>query len=557
MEYTREKMGELLVRAGLVTPEQLEAALDAQQIDGGKLGEILVRDLVVSEDQLAEALAQQKGLEHVNLASIDVDRAAVVLLPVRVEKRRGIIPIAFQDGRLVLAMADPLDVEAIDEAELRSGFKVKPVVAAASQVQYAIEKFAVASDAFMELEAAEVEAEEEIDLTKTASGEDNVPVVRIVNQLLREAVMDRASDIHFEPEEDSIRVRYRIDGVLQELARLPKSSQAELLSRVKVMAEMDITERRRPQDGRIAMRMEGTPLDMRVASLPTPYGEGIVIRILNSGVSFHQLDDLGIAEDNLARLRRMLRQPYGAILISGPTGSGKSTTLYAALQEVNDPGRKIVTVEDPIEYRMAGLTQMAVNSRIGVTFASGLRTILRFDPDIIMVGEVRDAETASIAVRAALTGHLVLSSIHTNDAPSALTRLTDMGIEPYITSSALIGAVAQRLVRVLCPRCKKHVKVSWDALVAAGFPEDVAMTVKPYKAVGCEECHRTGYVGRTAVVEVMEMDDELTRLFLRNAPAEELRHLALIKGMRPLRADALDKVAQGITTLEEIDRTVV
>ena len=555
MSYTREKLGELLVRVGLISAEQLESALDEQVRTGGKFGEVLIRELVLSEDEIAEALAEQKGLEHVNLANVSIDRSAVVLLPVRMEQRRGVIPIGFDEDRLILAMADPLDVEAIDEAELRTGFKVVPVVASYSQVQYAIEKYAVASDALQELEQNELDSEERLEAEGEIEGD--VPVVRIVNQLLREAVMDRASDIHFEPQERGVRVRYRIDGVLQDVAHLPKTSQAGLCSRIKVMSEMDITERRRPQDGRIALKMDDRPLDLRVATLPTPLGESIVIRILNSGVSFHCVDDLGISEHNRAILDRMIKKPYGCILIAGPTGSGKSTTLYSILQEINLPSRKIVTVEDPIEYQMEGLTQVAVNPRIGLTFAAGLRTILRCDPDVVMVGEVRDPETASIAVKAALTGHLVFSSIHTNDAPSALTRLADMGVEPYVTSSALIGTIAQRLVRVLCPHCKEQVEMSHERLVGAGYDEEESLTVQLYQSVGCEKCRGTGFLGRLAVFEFMEMDDELTRLTLRNAPSEEIRCMAVERGMVTLRRDGLDKAAAGITSLDEVDRVVV
>ncbi len=557
MDYSREKMGGLLVRHGLISEEQLDCALAEQAERGGKLGEVLVRDLVVTEDQIAAALAEQKGLQHVNLAALEIDRGAVVLLPWRMARMRGVIPVGFDDGKLLLAMSDPLDVEAIDEAEIRTGFKVEPVVASASQVLYAIEKYAVASDTLQQLEQAEgADIEEEEDFAAVGT-EGDVPVVRMVNQLLREAVADRASDVHFEPEEDRVRVRYRIDGVLQDVASLPKSSQAGLTSRVKVMADMDITERRRPQDGRIALRIDGQPLDLRVATLPTPLGEGIVIRILNSGMSFHTIDSLGLSDDNFTKFSRMLHRPYGCILIAGPTGSGKTTTLYAALQSINDPQRKITTIEDPIEYRMTGLSQVAVNARVGLTFAAGLRTLLRFDPDVVMVGEVRDPETASIAVRAALTGHLVLSSIHTNDAPSALTRITDMGVESYVTSSALLGAVAQRLVRQLCPKCKKQAKVSEEVLCAAGFDADELAGLKIYEPVGCDHCRRTGFVGRLGVFEIMEMDDEMTRIFLKNAPSEELRAMAISKGMVTLRRDALDKVAAGLTSLSELDRTVV
>ncbi len=387
--------------------------------------------------------------------------------------------------------------------------------------------------------------------------EADVVVVRIVNQLIQAAVRERASDIHFEPSEGGVRVRYRVDGVLREAAGLPKGSQAELLSRLKVMAEMDITERRRPQDGRFGIRLDDKHIDLRVATLPTPQGEAITLRLLDRAVAFLPLEDLGMAETDFETVRKMLRRPYGAILVAGPTGSGKSTTLYAFLHAVNDPGRKIITVEDPIEYRMENVTQLAVNPRIGLTFAAGLRTILRSDPDVVMVGEVRDPETAEIAVRSALTGHLVLTSIHTNDAPSALTRLTDMGVPPYVTSSGLSGAVAQRLVRRLCERCKRPAAVSWDRLVAAGMGEDEAMGLVVYEAQGCQECGMTGYTGRVAVFEVMEFDDHIESLFLHNAPSFELQQAAASRGMRTLRRDALDKVKQGVTSLEEVDRVVV
>jgi len=556
MSYTRERLGQLLVRAGLIDDMQLQACLDTQTREGGKLGEIIVRDLLLTEDQIASTLATQKGLEHVNLASYPVDRAVVTMLPLRTARRRRILPLDIVGDRLILAMADPLDVEAIDEAELITGMKVDPVVAASTQVKMAIEKFVAGADALQELELVGYIADE-TDESREADPDADVAVVRIVNQLIQQAVRERASDIHFEPSEGGVRVRYRVDGVLREVTGLPKSSQAELLSRVKVMADIDITERRRPQDGRFGVRLDGKHLDLRVATLPTPQGEAITLRLLDRAVAFLPLEQLGLSEADMVTVRRMLRRPYGAILVAGPTGSGKSTTLYALLHEVNEPGRKIITVEDPIEYRMENVTQLAVNARIGLTFAAGLRTILRSDPDVVMVGEVRDPETAEMAVRSALTGHLVLTSIHTNDAPSALTRLSDMGVPPYVTSSGLSGAVAQRLVRKLCDACKEPATVSWDRLVAAGMGEDEAMGLVVYEPRGCQECGMTGYVGRIAVFEVMEFDSHLQSLFLHNAPSFELQRAAIGRGMHTLRRDALDKVKAGITSLEEVDRVVV
>jgi len=556
MAYTRERLGQLLVRAGLIDDMQLQACLDAQTREGGKLGEIMVRDLLLTEDQIASTLAQQKDLEHVNLAAYPIDRAVVTMVPLRTARRRQILPLDIENGELVMAMADPLDVEAIDEAELITGMKVRPVVAGATQVKMAIEKFVAGADALQELEIVGRITEDAEDLSD-ADVDADVVVVRIVNQLIQAAVREKASDIHFEPAEDGVRVRYRVDGVLREAAGLPKTSQAELLSRLKVMAELDITERRRPQDGRFGIRLDGKQIDLRVATLPTPQGEAITLRLLDREVAFLPLEDLGMSDGDLETVRRMLKRPYGAILVAGPTGSGKSTTLYAFLHSVNDPGRKIITVEDPIEYRMENTTQLAVNPRIGLTFAAGLRTILRSDPDVVMVGEVRDPETAEMAVRSALTGHLVLTSIHTNDAPSALTRLTDMGVPPYVTSSGLSGAVAQRLVRKLCTHCKEPATISWDRLVAAGMGEDEAMGLVVYEPKGCQHCGMTGYSGRIAVFEVMEFDDHLESLFIHNAPTFELQQAAIARGMRTLRRDALEKVKAGVTSLDEVDRVVV
>ncbi len=558
MPYTSERLGEVLVRADLITDEQLDAALSTQQRSGGKIGEVLVRELIVTEEQIAGALAQQKGLEHVNLASTTVDPVVAQMLPIGMARRRQVIPIALRGETILLAMADPLDVEAIDETEIRTAHKVEPVVAAASQVRYAIEKFIAGADALQELSTANVAepADTESEARET-HGEDDVAVVRMINQIIRQAVLERASDVHFEPGESGVRVRHRVDGVLRETAGLPKGAQSELLSRVKVMADLDITERRRPQDGRIAVKVDGREIDIRVATLPTPYGEAITLRLLDKQVALHDIGELGLQPDDLVRLERMLHKPYGALLVSGPTGSGKSTTLYSLLGVINEPGRKIITVEDPIEYRMDGITQMAVNARIGLTFASGLRTILRSDPDVVMVGEVRDPETAEMAIRSALTGHLVLTSIHTNDAPSALTRLSDMGVPPYITSSALLGAVAQRLVRRLCPHCKRATRPDAQLLVGLGFSEREAADMVVYEPEGCEECGGTGYRGRMGVFEVMEFDEELSALYLRDAAADELRRSAMARGMRSLRRDALDRVAAGLTSIEEIERVVL
>lgn len=552
--YTRERLGEILVRAGRITEEQLAAALAVQAAEGGKLGQVLVRQLVVDEDEIAQTLAEQKGLEYVKLTAYPIDRRAVAEIPERLARRRLVIPISYRDESLVLAMADPLDVEAIDDVRLTTGRAVIPVVATPTQIQYAIEKYLASADALQEVvEAVQESPEEDLGIP-----DEDAPVVRLVNQIIREAVMDDASDIHIEPGEHSVRVRYRVDGVLHERMQLPLSVRPGLTSRIKIMADLDIAERRRPQDGRIALSVNNRPVDIRVATLPTPLGESIVLRVLNHDVQLHTLGDLGMSDDHLATMERFLARPWGAVLVSGPTGSGKTTTLYAGLSRINEPTRKIITIEDPIEYRIPGITQMAVNPSIGLTFAALLRTVLRSDPDVVLVGEIRDPETAEIAIRAALTGHLVLSSIHTNDAPSALTRLVDMRVEPYITSSALVGVVAQRLARRLCRKCRKRYRVSPETALAAGFTEEeVEQGLRLYRAVGCDECSGTGYRGRVGLFEIMEVTEEIQRLFLREAPADQLRLAAIEGGMRTLRRDALDKVKAGITSLEEVARVIV
>ncbi|PKQ29908.1 MAG: type II secretion system protein GspE [Actinobacteria bacterium HGW-Actinobacteria-10] len=553
MEYRQERLGDVLVSIEAITPEQLVEALAAQARMGGKLGEVLVRELVLSEEELASALARQKGLQFLSLANYPIDRTAAAMVPERVARRRQMLPIAIEDGTIVLAMADPLDIESIDECEMRTGMKARVVVVPASQLAHAIDKYVASSDAFQDI----VDSVSDLEEAEEAASGDDVPVVRLVNQLIREAVRDGASDIHIEPERDRVAVRYRVDGVMNEVMELPAAARPGVTSRVKIMAEMDISERRRPQDGRIGLRVDDRPVDIRVASLPTPQGETLTLRVLNSELVFRSLTDVGLNEKNLATVRDMLSRPYGALFVSGPTGSGKSTTLYGALQELNLRTRKLITVEDPIEYDMAGITQVAINPKIGLTFAGGLRTILRSDPDVVMVGEIRDPDTAQIAVQAALTGHLVLSSVHTNDAPSALTRLTDMGVPPYVTSSGLIGVCAQRLVRVLCPECKEQLTIIGSRLVAAGVGATESKKVKIFGPVGCNACGGSGYRGRTGIFEVMPMTDELTLAFLDHAPSERLREIALAAGMVPMRRDALDKVAAGITSLEEINRVVI
>ncbi len=557
MDFRKERMGDVLLRTGLVSPEQLDAALEAQEANGGRLGDVLVKLRVTTEEQIAGALAEQRHLPYVHLATATIDLDAATMLPARYLQRKRILPMGFEDGALVLAMADPLDVEAMDETEMLTGLRVTPVIATPSQITEAIETKVIGLRVLHQLEADFGMPEEEEHFGDVTSAISDVPVVKIIDQLLKDAVREGASDVHLEPSDSDVRVRFRVDGVLREVSTLPRGSHAGLVSRIKVLADMDIAERRRPQDGRIAFNSTLGAVDLRVATIPTPSGEGVVIRILYRGIVVGSIEGLGFSKRDHEVFQRMLAKPYGALLIAGPTGSGKTTTLYTALNVINDVTRKVVTIEDPIEYRIPGITQIAVNPRAGLSFATGLRAVLRFDPDIVMVGEVRDAETASIAARAALTGHYVLSSIHTNDAAAALARLGEMGVEPYVSSSSLLGVVAQRLVRTLCPKCKKEVAIPVETLVAAGFAPEEAACVTTFAAVGCSSCHGTGYAGRVGVFEILEMNDEIAGLNMRGANTEEIRNAAMARGMTTMRQDALARVAAGLTSLQEVNRVVV
>jgi type IV pilus assembly protein PilB len=548
-------IGAILLERGLIDEPQLNEALLIQGKRGGLLGEILVSSLMLTEEQIADAVAAQRGLRRVNLVSDPIDHGVVRLLPERMERMRRMIPIAHSDGKLVLAMANPLDIEAIDDVRLLTRLDVEPVVATPSQIRYAIEKHVASADVVDEISAVSAAGEEEEQETEVVFGD--APVVKLVSQVFRDAVADNASDVHIEPTKHNVRVRFRVDGVLHDMMELPRSTANGIASRIKVLSEMDLAERRRPQDGRISLNIDGNPIDLRVAVVPVPDGESIVIRVLNQGAAMLTLKDLGMGPDDLALVDGLLANPWGSILVSGPTGSGKSTTLYAMLTMLNNPGRKLITIEDPIEYRLAGVTQIAVNPAIDLSFATLLRQVVRFDPDIVLVGEIRDTETAQIATRAALTGHLVLSSIHTNDAASTLTRMTDMGVAGFSTSSSIRGIVAQRLVRKLCPFCSVPDEVPQDVLVGLGFTPEEAAAAHPKKSVGCSECMYTGYHGRVGIFEILVMDDDVRQMFLRDAAADELRALAVTNGMRTLRSDGLGKVAGGITSLNELSRVVV
>ena len=536
------------------------AALDEQVVRGESLGRVLVEIGMLTEAQLVRALASQVGMQFIELSDYPVDRNAVALLPGALCRRYTVLPIALFDGALVLAMADPGNVLAVDDARTLSGLPVRTVVATHDDLATAIDRFCRADDEIDDLASAfeESQAEADTDLSKVGEVlEDDAPIVRFVNLLITQAIQDRASDIHIEPAETDLRVRYRIDGVLHEMQRSPKQIQGGVISRVKILSDIDIAERRKPQDGRMSVVHNGRKIDLRVATLPTVWGEKVVMRILDNSTASLDLRDLSFLEDNYETYKESYSKPYGMLLVTGPTGSGKSTTLYATLNAVSRPEINVITVEDPVEYRLPGINQVQVNPKAGLTFAGALRSILRSDPDVVLLGEIRDHETAQIAIEAALTGHLVLSTLHTNDAPSAVTRLIEMGIEPFLVGSALDCIVAQRLARRLCPKCKEPYQPSEAELVAARFPWNPGEEIPTlHRPAGCSACSRTGYKGRMAIHEVMRVTEDIERHAVSHSSSADIARTAREQGMITLRDDGWTKVLLGDTSIEEILRVV-
>ena len=555
-----KQLGEILLDEGLVTEGQLLAALDEQGTRNSSLGRTLVELGFLSEGQLVKALAEQVGMPFVDLDDFAVDRAAVSMVPAALCRRYTVLPIAIQNGDLVLATADPGNVVAVDDVRSMSGMTVIAVVATYDNVLRAIDRFCRADDEMDDLSSAfeDVQAEPEADLTKMGDFvDDDAPIVRYVNLLVTQAIQDRASDIHIEPAETDLRVRYRIDGVLHEVQRSPKNIQGGVISRVKILSDIDIAEKRKPQDGRMSVVHNGRKIDLRVATLPTVWGEKIVMRILDNSTARLDLRELSFLDENYQTYRESYTKPYGMLLVTGPTGSGKSTTLYATLNAVSRPEINVITVEDPVEYRLAGINQVQVNPKAGLTFAGALRSILRSDPDVVLLGEIRDHETAQIAIEAALTGHLVLSTLHTNDAPSAITRLIEMGIEPFLVGSALDCVVAQRLARRLCEKCRVPYQPSPEEMTSARFPwlpgEPVPNLFRPG---GCTACSRTGYHGRLALHEVMRVTEDIERHAVSHSSSAEIAATAARQGMISLRDDGWRKVIAGNTSIEEILRVV-
>jgi type IV pilus assembly protein PilB len=553
-------LAEILIIRGLMPIETLDAITGDQADDDLQIINLIDKG-VLTDAQVASARAAQVGLPFVELVDYQIDPNAVALVSAQLCRRHDLLPIALEGDRLIVAMSNPGDVFARDDVRAATRLRVGAVVAERSDLRAAINRFHRAdgelSDISTALELESGKSTETAIVPVADAQDDDAPIVRFVNLLISQAIQDRASDIHIEPGEHELHVRYRIDGVLHDMQRAPKNVQDGVISRIKIMSDIDISERRRPQDGRMSVLHAGREIDLRVATLPTVYGEKVVMRILDNSAAGLGLEQLYLLEGNAETYKRSYTKPYGMILVTGPTGSGKSTTLYTTLHAVARPEINVITVEDPVEYRMKGINQVQVNPKAGLTFASALRSILRSDPDVVLIGEIRDQETAQIAIEASLTGHLVLSTLHTNDAPSAITRLTEMGIEPFLVGSALDCVVAQRLARRLCDRCREPYSPPADELVnlRIGYSADMPVPTL-YRAVGCQACSKTGYRGRVAVHEVMAVTEPIERLAVARASSAEIGHLAVEQGMTTLRQDGWAKALLGMTTIEEILRVV-
>jgi type IV pilus assembly protein PilB len=567
------KLGEMLLKAGMITQPQLQEALEAQKKSGGKLGFNLVKMGFVKEDDITQLLSDQYGVPSINLRHFEIDESVIHLVPSEVAQKYLVLPVNRTGATLTIAMADPTNVFAMDDIKFMTGYNVEPVVASEIAIREAIEKYYGSSHALelkkvmdqmaeQDTEALELlEEDEELDIHKLEHVSEEAPVVRLVNIILTDSIKKGASDIHIEPYEKDFRARFRVDGVLYEIMHPPMKLKDAITSRLKIMAKLDISERRLPQDGRIKIKMKlqgkTKEMDYRVSVLPTLFGEKIVMRLLDKDNLVLDMTRLGFEPESLAKFERQILRPYGMVLVTGPTGSGKTNTLYSSIARVNTPETNIMTAEDPVEFNLHGINQVQMKEQIGLNFATALRAFLRQDPNIILVGEIRDFETAEIAVKAALTGHLVLSTLHTNDAPSTINRLMNMGIEPFLVATSVNLICAQRLVRRICKDCKEEIQLPAQALVEIGFPVEEAGKVRLYKGRGCPNCNNTGYRGRVGLFEVMEITDDLRELILSGASAMELRRKGMEDGMITLRLSGLQKLRDGQTSVEEVVRETV
>lgn len=550
----RKRLGDLLVEVGLISREQLEQALNTQKATGKKLGEVLMSEGLVTQEDIIQVLEFQLGIPHVVLERYKINQAACLLIPENLARRYELIPISQQNGVLTVAMSDPLNVFAIDDVSIYSGMEVQPVIATSKDILKAIDKYYGNQHALQAVEEFIKENESSFKINidnveqQTNDEVNNAPAVKLVNSIIEQAIRNRASDIHIEPFSKFIKIRIRIDGEMVESMKADVGIMNALSTRIKIISGMNITEKRAPQDGRVTVKVDGKDYDLRVSVLPTVYGEKIVFRIADKSSFLFSKDQLGFSEDDKEKFEKILQNPHGIVLVTGPTGSGKSTTLYTALSEINKPNINIITVEDPVEALIEGVNQVQVNNKAGLTFSAGLRSILRQDPNVIMIGEIRDSETAEIAVRAAITGHLVLSTLHTNNAPGTVIRLIDMGIEPFLVASSLVGVIAQRLVRKICKSCIYEYDATEEELAVL----DLNAPVKLHRGKGCTVCNGTGYKGRTGIYEIMVLTRKHKELINRQCTEEELRELSITSGMTTLKNNAQLMVLKGVTTVEEM-----
>jgi type IV pilus assembly protein PilB len=558
-------VGDILVKDGVITPEQLKKAMDSQKKEGGKLGTSLVKLGYIEEKKLVECLSKQYGIPSIDLADIEVDAEVLKFIPEDVAQKYQLVPVKRSGATLSVAMVDPTNIFAIDDLKFLTGYNIQPFVVSESALKETIDRFydssATLADVMSGMDDTDLEfIEDDIDddLQDLKKSTEDAPVVKLVNLILSDAIRKGASDIHVEPYEKYLRVRLRVDGVLQEVMKPPLRLKNALTSRLKIMSQLDIAERRLPQDGRIKLKIgKDKDIDIRMSVLPTLYGEKVVLRILDKGNLQLDMTKLGFEKDALKDFMDAIHQPWGMVLVTGPTGSGKTTTLYSALSDLNKMSENISTAEDPVEYNLAGVNQVQMHDEIGLNFAASLRSFLRQDPDIIMVGEIRDYETAEISVKAALTGHLVLSTLHTNDAPSTINRLLNMGVEPFLIASSTNLVLAQRLARQICSDCKEESDIPEQALLDIGANPEIVSSIKCYKGTGCTACSDTGYKGRIALYEVMPMKEEMKDLVLNGASSAELKSEAIRLGMSTLRQSGIKKIAEGVTTIEEVTRVTM
>lgn len=568
MAFTRRiSLEQFLLEKKLLTKEALQKAIKDSHKKGLSLRKLLIENKLLQEKDLLDYYEKELNVARANLSQIQPDPNLITILPETFARKNMVVPIFKSANTLMVAMANPLDIIIIDEMRLKTGCNIEPMVASESEVNEGINHYYGLStgsiedviksidDENIKIEGEKLAEEEEIDASRLANMAEEAPIVKLVNIIILQAIKDGASDIHIEPEEKIVKVRYRIDGILHDSGTIPKHMQAAVISRIKIMSDLNIAVKRAPQDGRFQIKLDRGPIDFRVSSFPTIYGENVVMRILDPTSIMIGLEQLGFSENNFKAIKSLIDKPHGIILVTGPTGSGKTTTLYSALNAINSPDKNIITVEDPVEYRLPGIRQSQINPKTGLTFAAGLRSILRQDPDIIMVGEIRDLETAEIAIQAALTGHLVFATLHTNDAPGALTRLTDMGVEPFLIASSVIAVLAQRLVRTICKNCKASYQPSEKELATLNLNGKNKINFQSGK--GCDNCKKTGYRGRIGIYELMLVSEKIRELLMSRSASNIIKKTAQEEGMKTLREDGIDKISQGLTTIEEVVRVTM